>query len=302
MISLVGTRAGESGKGESEKAVKKIVACFHRLTGLPAPRLGAGHRFNTSPVLRLAIPKLVWILLATAVLAGSTPLLAATYGPATVKRMTDVTLRLAPPSLRAVLLANRDQLERGVSEALESQGSTPPEELLAEAQKEFAGIPGLPSGQVPLPVLAYHFGRLAGLVFAANDPLARGDDRRAFEVREDYFRYVERKLPLMVFSFDGYDAPPLKGNLKAYLAERQGREARYREGVLFCYFPSGTRVASETFDDRSNAFGVAQVILSHAVSDAAKAWLQVWQAMDGDLSATPYYRPAGKAGEGDAVH
>ncbi len=216
--------------------------------------------------------------------------------------MTDVTLRLAPPSLRTILLTNRDQLERGISEALESQGPAPPEELLAESQKEFAGIPRLSSTQAPLPVIAYHFGKLAGLVFAANDPFTRGDDKRAREVREDYFRYVERKLPLMVFSFDGYDAPPLKGNLEAYLAERQGRDARYREGVLFCYFPSGTRVASETFDDRSNAFAVAQVILSHAVSDAAKAWLQVWQAMDGDLSATPYYRPSGKAGVRDAGH
>ena len=92
-------------------------------------------------------------------------------------------------------------------------------------------------------------------------------------------------------SFDGYDAPPLAGNLQTYLDRRMAFEGRYREAVLFCYFPKGERVSSDTFDDRSNAFGVAQVMLSHAASDAAKAWLQVWQAMDGDLSATPYYRP-----------
>ena len=240
---------------------------------------------------RLACAKIARKALAAAIVMAGVPLVAAAYGPATAKRMTEVTLRLAPPSLRAVLLDNRPSLERGVADALKAYGASPAEDVMAEAQKEFAGIPALPAAMVPFPDIAYHFGKLAGLIYAANDPFSGGSDPRAGEIRADYFQYVERKLPLMVFAFDGYGRPPLGGDLKAYLAQRQEGEERYRQAVLFCYFPKGTRVASETFDDRSNAFGVAQVMLSHAVSDAAKAWFQVWRAMDGDLSATPYFRP-----------
>jgi hypothetical protein len=227
------------------------------------------------------------------VLTCLAPLALMAYGPATTHRMAEVTLRLAPPSLRSALLSEREQLERGISDALSDYGTAPRDQVLAEAQREFAGIPGLTSIQAPFPQVAYHFGKLAGLVYVANDPFARSGDGRAKAVRQDYMQYVERKLPLMVFAFDGYTSPPLEGDLGKYLAARMAGGGRYVESVLFCYFPpGGGRASSSTFDDRSNAFGAAQVILSHAVSDAAKAWLQVWQAMDGDLRATPYLRPA----------
>jgi len=249
-------------------------------------------RLTGSPAHRLAFSKARRVLWAAALLITAISVQTGAYGPATVRRMADVTLRLAPPALRAVLLANRDSLDRGVAEALGSFGHSPEEAVLAEAQREFEVIRVLPSSQTPLARIAYHFGRLAGLIYAANDPLARGEDGRARQVRQDYSGYIERKLPLLIFAFEGYGAPPLEKDLRAYLAARIAGEGRYREAVLFCYFPDGRQVSSETFDDRSNAFGTAQVVLSHAASDAAKAWLQVWRGMDGDLSATPYYRPA----------
>ncbi len=249
---------------------------FLRLPGSPAPRL--------------AITKLVRRVVLAAVLVTSIPLSA--YGPATTHRMAEVTLRLAPPSLRSALLAEREQVERGISEALADYGTSSREQVLLEAQREFAGIPGLTNVRAPFSQVAYHFGKLAGLVYVANDPFPRSGDGSAKAVRQDYMQYVERKLPLMVFAFDGYTNPPLEGDLGKYLAARMAGGGRYVEGVLFCYFPpGGGRAPSSTFDDRSNAFGAAQVILSHAVSDAAKAWLQVWQAMDGDLRSTPYLKP-----------
>jgi hypothetical protein len=224
-----------------------------------------------------------------------TPLFLFGFGPGTVKRLTEVSLRLAPPSLRSPLLAYRTQLDRGVAEALAGFSTASPERIAAEAAGEYALIPKLPSQRMPFEVIAYHFGRLAGLIFLINDPLAAGSDARAGEVHLDYLAYVERKLPLMMFAFDGYGTPPMGADLEGYLIRRSEASKRYREAVLFCYFPEGRRVSSSTFDDRSNAFGVAQVALSHAASDTAKAWLNCWRAMDGDLAATPYYDP-GKAG------
>jgi len=220
------------------------------------------------------------------------PVCASAYGPETVRRLTDVSLRLTAPSLRMALLAYRSDLDRGVSDTLAAFATAPRERVAQEAQREFDLLPTLPRSQLPFDVIAYHFGRLAGLLYAANDPLLEGNDPQALEVHADYLAYVERKLPLMVFAFDGYDSPPLGSDLKAYLTERLRTERRYREAVLFCYFPpGGKRTPSQSFDDRSNAFGVAQVVLSHGVSDTAKAWLGAWKAMDGDLAATPYYHP-----------
>ena len=81
------------------------------------------------------------------------------------------------------------------------------------------------------------------------------------------------------------------GDVRGYMEYRLAKERRYQRAVLFCYFPNGRRVSSATFDDRSNAFGVAQLILSHAVSDTAKTWFYLWKEMDGDVSATPFYHP-----------
>lgn len=224
------------------------------------------------------------------------PLSAMAYEPATVKRLTDVTLRLAPVSLRSALLNYREFLDRGVEETLQAYGGARREDLIEQAEREYALIPALPHSIEPFERIAWHFGRFAALVFMINDPLAGSDDERVREIHQDYLGYLDRKLPLMMVSFDGYDVPPFKGDVRAYLNQRLQGEARYRDGVLFCYFPKGKRVSSESFDDQSNAFGAAQAILSHSVSDAAKLWFYTWQSMEGDASATPYYTgPAGGA-------
>ncbi len=221
------------------------------------------------------------------------PLSLFAYGPKTVQRMTDASLRLAPAALRSALVSYKTDLDAGVSESVEGYGSAPRGEVLDALQKEADTIPGLFTARAPFPAVARHFGRAAGLIFLLNDPMMIGGDPRALDVRLDYYGYIERKLPILVVTFDGYDTPPLHGDVEAYMKHRLMTEKRYQAAVLFCYFPHGRRVSSETFDDRSNAFGVAQLVLSHAVSDTAKTWLYLWKSMDGDLSATPFYRPKG---------
>ena len=235
-------------------------------------------------------PRLVLFL---AVLAISViPLMTPAYGPATVRRMTDVTLRLSPVSLRSGLLNYREFLDRGVEETLQGYGGVDREELIKQADREYILIPTLPHSLEPFERIAWHFGRFAALVYLVNDPLAGSDDERVREIHQDYLQYLERKLSVMIVSFDGYDAPPFKGDVRAYLNQRLQGEGRYRDGILFCYYPKGKRVSSENFDDQSNAFGAAQAMLSHAASDAAKLWFYTWQSMEGDPSATPFYTGA----------
>jgi hypothetical protein len=132
---------------------------------------------------------------------------------------------------------------------------------------------------------------MAGLVWLLNDPFLENAEPALRDVEGDYARYVERKLPLLVLSFDGWKSPPLTGDLAGYFGQRALSARRYREALKTCYYPEGKRVSSETFDDRSNAFGVAQAALSHAASDIAKVWARVWGTMGGDLSAAPFGGP-----------
>jgi hypothetical protein len=236
-------------------------------------------------------------------LLAATPPPAPALGPATLQKMTGATLRLAPASLRSALGAYRGLLDRGVHDTVDRQGRQPSTVLVAALQAEIREIPDLPKRRSPFEEVAYRFGRVAALNYLLNDPLRVAEDERLADIRGDYQAYLDRKLPLMPLVFDGYDNPPMNGDADVFFGGegRVRRMDRYRDALLFCYYPGGKRVTSETFDDRSNAFGVAQAVASHAVSDAAKTWFHLWRAMDGDLSATPYYRRPKPSGEGAAT-
>lgn len=243
---------------------------------------------NNSRVLTSAVTGLAVVVSLSASAPG-----APVFGPAALDRMTGATLQLAPASLRSALGAYRGILDRGIMDTMVKESRKPSADILSVLQAEMGEIPNLPKKQAPFEDVAYRFGKVAALAFLLNDPLRESDDPRVSAVREDYRGYVERKLPLMPLAFDGYENPPMAGDAHGYfgLPGHAQRRVRYREAVLFCYYPKGKQVTSESFDDRSNAFGVAQAMASHAVSDAAKTWFQIWKAMDGDISATPYYRP-----------
>lgn len=207
------------------------------------------------------------------------------YGPKTVARMTEGSLRVAPVSLRAALLAYRSDLSAGVEEGLALDAPDP----AAAAATVSRAIPELAARKAPFSEIARAYGRLAGLAFLANDPFTGASSVRLRAVRGDYYGYVERVLPRLVLTFDGYE-PAVGGDIRAFLAGREPWLERYRKALEKDYFPSGRRASSEGFDDLSNAFGTAQSVLSHAVSDAARLWLDAWMAMSGDTAATPYLK------------
>lgn len=223
--------------------------------------------------------------LAAAVLSLFLPLALPAYGPKTVSRMTEATLRVAPVSLRAALLAYEKDLRAGVEEGLAVRDPDVGEAAATVA----ATIPALAEKRAPFSEIARAYGRLAGLAFLANDPF-RGHESGVLKgLRGDYYGYVERVLPKLVLTFDGYRVAGGVG-ARDFLAGREPWLARYRKALASDYFPGNRRVSSDTFDDLSNAFGTAQAVLSHAASDAANLWLVSWEAMNGDTAATPYLK------------
>lgn len=216
------------------------------------------------------------------------PLLLFGFGPRAARRVVDASLRLSPAALKSVLAAHRRDVDRGFEEVLSEGGGRSRKELVERLGGERARAPRLFRERAPFAAVAHSFGRMAGWVWLLNDPFLENGRPALREVEGDYARYVERKLPLLVLSFDGWRTPPLDGDLAAYFERRALFSERYLRALETCYYPQGKRVSSETFDDRSNAFGVAQAALSHAASDIAKVWVSVWGEMGGDLSAAPF--------------
>ena len=234
----------------------------------------------SKPTWRLAIRS--WVVALVLVVL---PLLHFGYGPKAVVRMTEGTLRVAPASLRAALLAYEKDLRAGVEEGLMARDKDPLEAAEAVAD----AIPPLAAKQTPFSEIARAYGRLAGLAFQCNDPFRGQENGRLKGLGGDYYGYVERVLPRLVLTFDGYRAERDAG-ARTFLAGREPWLERYRKALERDYFPGGRRASSDTFDDLSNAFGTAQSVLSHAVSDAANLWLRAWESMNGDSAATPYLK------------
>ncbi len=229
---------------------------------------------------------------AVALFFASVP--AGAYGPVVLAKMTSSTLKLAPASLRGVLSSYQKYVDQGVKDTVDKEGRQPGPVLVSALQEEIVKMAELAKGQAPFEEVSYRFGRVAALAFLLNDPLRDSSDPRIVAIRDDYSSYMERKLPKMPVVFDGYDNPEMSGDADVYFQQRFKGEQRYRDALLFCYYPAGKAVSSQTFDDRSNAFAVVETIASHAVSDAAKMWFYIWKEMDGDVSATPFYKPEPK--------
>lgn len=216
------------------------------------------------------------------------------YGEATIEKMVDSCIWLSSPSLKGFLGVYKKEVIAGAAEVLEVDTDSTTEAICAKLQNEFKELPILAERQPLFEIIANKFGRIAGYVFLLNDPFRESVDEKALEIREDYKKYIDSQISKIVLTFDGYDNPPLENPFCNYFQKRREDFKRYIDSILFCYFPEGKRVSSKSFDDRSNAFGAAQRILSRSVSDAAKVWLEVWKKMDGDIKGTPFLEKKGK--------
>lgn len=217
------------------------------------------------------------------------------YEKATVEKMIDSCIWLSSPSLKGFLSVYKKEVIEGANEVQESDFNLNSEAICEKLQREFEELPVIASRQPSFEVIANRFGRIAGYVFLLDDPLRESKDEKALEIKQDYSKYIDLKIPKLILTFDGYENPPLKNSFCEYFQKRKEDFQRYLDSILFCYYPDGKRVSSKTFDDRSNAFGAAQRILSRSVSDTAKVWFEVWKKMDGDISGTPFLEKKGKS-------
>jgi len=217
------------------------------------------------------------------------------YQEATIEKMIDSCIWLSSPSLKGFLSVYKREVVAGATEVLEIDFNSTAEAICTKLENEFNELPVIAARQPSFEIIANKFGRIAGYVFLLDDPLRETNEERVVEIREDYEKYIETKIYRLILTFDGYENPPLENPFYRYFQKRKEDFKRYVDSILFCYYPEGIKVSSKSFDDKSNAFGAAQRILSRSVSDAAKIWFEVWKKMDGDIKGTPFLEKKGKS-------
>jgi len=150
---------------------------------------------------------------------------------------------------------------------------------------------------VPLRDLVRELGTLAVLVADANDPLAVAHtDPRESAYAASYQDYADSILDRVRVVYYGRD-PRLMGTgrLEDFVGVTLNRSRSWYSLLGEEFFRTGSLRDWRTFDDRSVAFGIAGVCLSHAMTDMANMAMWVWGS-GGGLVPTPLPTPTGHRG------
>lgn len=236
---------------------------------------------------------LALLVLAGALLAGAPSAVA--FTPKTRLEIARRAVTLMPGALARQLRRNLRQLQASAVEGLPAVGAGPAPNLAAggvdvELVRQIDRAIDLLNRQAPMSQVAQVFGRIARIVTDLSFALNVGPaDPRAAQVRDQFARYVEQKLPRMSLTFGGFAEPHLAQEDVAGFALATGAAARRDfDGILASYFPAGRASLPADFDDRSVAFASASLETSLALTSTARVWLYVWWQANGDLAGTPF--------------
>ena len=233
---------------------------------------------------------------------------AAACGPATREAVVRRAATLMPSGLSRQLKKHIDELVAGALEGVDPAApvaALDPGDADARLAAALDEAKALLDGRAPFAAVARALGKAARAATDLSYALHDGPpDPRAAGVAPDFCRYVDRKLPKIVFTFPGYADENLAEGDVAGFARRVARDARRDyAAVLASYFPPGRARTAADFDERSVAFGAASLESSLALTSVARAWLFAWHRAGGDLYGTPFlnYDPEGAAASPDGT-
>lgn len=223
------------------------------------------------------------------------------------------SVQLMPASFRNVMLRHQEEILSGALQPDREAESAHKYNVSAKngylEDRMLALIKQIPKDihdHHPFRLVAVDFGRVAHYIADLNDPLVLSDDdQREESYRADFAIYAEKSIPKFPWVFDGHENPLLeKSDFTDYFYSIAADAVRTYPRLGEAYFPNGTLVSSDTFDDRSHPFGIASLSYSHAISDTVQIWFYVWRKAHGDISYTPFYHKAKKivTGRKNGVH
>ena len=244
------------------------------------------------------------ILLAALVL--SAPPAAEPWTPGVQESIALVATNLMPHALAAQMIRHIDSLRAGALSPY--RNAEEPVEYHAlhadgrfglasrKVEQQVTKIVSMLEGHAPFEDVVFEFGVLSHYVADVSWPLATSDaDEREPSYAADMAGYVEHNLAKFPAVFYGYYPFQSRAfSLQDYLRDTAQGANRFYPLISQSYYPKagGRMVSSRSFDDKSPAFGIAQISYNRAVSAVANVWLHAWRESHGDLaglgSATRY--------------
>ncbi|HEV7428632.1 MAG TPA: hypothetical protein VGQ46_19930 [Thermoanaerobaculia bacterium] len=214
---------------------------------------------------------------AVALLFLSIALPSSAWTRAADQRIAAKSAALAPEDLRLVINKFNDEYQRGIDDALATEGTDIHRRQLRERiVAQTHAIVAMIRGNQPMSGVVRQLGVLSHLIGDANNPFHIGDDDA--EERVDFEQYFERRLARFAPVFYGFDRNFV---LSAYLDKIFARTTGYSPLMAEEY----GRGNGATFDDRSTAFGVASVCYSHAITDSVNFYYFIWKTAGGSVRA-----------------
>lgn len=222
------------------------------------------------------------------------------WSPQTTREVAWRAVEFFPPDLARQVRRNHRRFDRGIREGLAAPPAWragPPGQLLPALKAAVRQSAADLRKPVPLGRLVEELGVLAVRVLDANDPLAVGHgDRREPSYAAAYESYTKSILGRIQVVYYGQDPGLIReGRLDAYAAGILNRSRAWYPLIGEEFYRTGRLRDWRTFDDRSVAFGVAGVSLSHALSDLANLAAYIWHS-GGGLIPTPVPTPRGHVG------
>jgi len=222
------------------------------------------------------------------------------WSPATIRRVAWSAVEFFPPDLERQVRRHHRRFDAGIERGLQSPPAWRaglPGSLVAALKAQVEGCVSDLNTPVPLEDLVEELGVLAVRVLDANDPLAVDhSDPREPSYAAEYSRYVTTILDRVRLVYYGQDEDLIRRRKLDGAVD--GTLVRSRELYPFVgaeFYRTGSLRSWNQFDDRSVAFGVAAVALSHAMTDLANLVAYVWQG-GGGLVPAPQPTPTGHTG------
>lgn len=194
-------------------------------------------------------------------------------------------LAIAPTDLRRQIHKHLDRYRRGSVDAFQNSDATSHYKnrngtgsldrwILDETDRAIAAI----RSHRPFRDVVYQLGVLAHYVADANNPLSTDEsDPREGRYSVDYLSYVEgvQERFAVVFYGDGRDLDGPDA-LSPLVSRTLARSRVLYPWIAREYLRVGGPPGSAKFDDKSVAFAVGSLALSHAVSDVGAVLRYVW--------------------------
>lgn len=233
--------------------------------------------------LRVVLPALV---------AATVAFPAGAWTPATQIAIGESAASIAPPDLARQIDKHRIRFREGLVAPFtgapqaahvknDSGSGTLDRSVVSAAQRAVSAI----EGHQPFADVVYQLGVVAHFVADASNPLNASDaDPAEPTYFADYLRYIDsaRDRYPIVFYATGRDLRR-RDDLEHLLDTSIRRSRAYYPLIGAEYERVGSIDGVALFDDRSTAFGIGSVAMSHAVSDVAAVLRFVWlEAGGGD--------------------